>query len=86
MTLDPASKRPLLMMAGSTGLAPMKAMIGQIARDGGRTTHLYFGARSQREIYDRQRPCRAGRMAPMVDGHHRDLRRHPVDGPARTGR
>ena len=52
MTLDPDSKRPLLMIAGSTGLAPMKAMIGQIARGGGRTTQLYFGARSQREIYD----------------------------------
>ena len=54
MTLDPHSQRPLLMVAGSTGLAPMKAMIGQLARDGGRPTHLYFGARSEREIYDHQ--------------------------------
>ena len=54
MTLDRDSRRPLLMVAGSTGLAPMKAMIGQIARSGGRATHLYFGARSQREIYDRK--------------------------------
>jgi len=30
----------------------MKAMIGQLARDGGRPTHLYFGARSEREAYD----------------------------------
>jgi NAD(P)H-flavin reductase/hemoglobin-like flavoprotein len=52
MTLDPHSQRPLLMVAGSTGLAPMKAMIGQLARDGGRPTHLYFGARSEREAYD----------------------------------
>ena len=54
MTLDPASHRPLLMVAGGTGLAPMKAMIGQLARNGGRRTHLYFGARSEREIYDHQ--------------------------------
>lgn len=53
MTLDPASPRPLLMVAGSTGLAPMKALIDQVARDGGRRTHLYFGARSGREVYDR---------------------------------
>ena len=52
MTLDQASERPLLMVAGSTGLAPMKAMIEQAARNGGRPTHLYFGARSVREVYD----------------------------------
>jgi NAD(P)H-flavin reductase/hemoglobin-like flavoprotein len=54
MMLNPKSDSPLLMIAGSTGLAPMKAMIEQVARDGGRRTHLYFGARSIREIYDRQ--------------------------------
>jgi len=54
MMLDPASNRPLLLVAGSTGLAPLKAIIDQIARDGGRPTHLYFGARSMREIYDRK--------------------------------
>ena len=54
MTLDSGSQRPLLMIAGSTGLAPMKAMVGQVARDGGRQTHLYFGARSDREVYDRK--------------------------------
>jgi NAD(P)H-flavin reductase len=53
MTLDPAGQRPLLMVAGSTGLAPMKALIDQVGRDGGRRTHLYFGARSGREVYDR---------------------------------
>lgn len=54
MMLDKHSDRPLLMIAGSTGFAPMKAMIDQLARDGGRPTHLYFGARSIREIYDRK--------------------------------
>jgi NAD(P)H-flavin reductase/hemoglobin-like flavoprotein len=53
MTLDPAGQRPRRMVAGSTGLAPMKALIDQVARDGGRRTHLYFGARSGREVYDR---------------------------------
>ncbi len=54
MVLDQDSDRPLLMIAGGTGLAPMKAMIDQLARDGGRRTHLYVGARSAREIYDRK--------------------------------
>jgi NAD(P)H-flavin reductase len=52
MTLDPESSRPVLLVAGSTGLAPMKAIIGQIAAAGPRPTHLYFGARSAREVYD----------------------------------
>jgi NAD(P)H-flavin reductase/hemoglobin-like flavoprotein len=52
MVLDDESERPVLMIAGSTGLAPMKAMIEQLAEDGGRPTHLFFGARTPREIYD----------------------------------
>jgi len=54
MMLTQDSDSPLLLIAGSTGWAPMKAMIEQVARDGGRRTHLYFGARSIREIYDRK--------------------------------
>ena len=52
MVIDDQSDRPLLMIAGSTGLAPMKAMIEQLAEDGGRPTHLFVGARTPREIYD----------------------------------
>jgi NAD(P)H-flavin reductase/hemoglobin-like flavoprotein len=52
MVLDEESERPVLMIAGSTGLAPMKAMIEQLAEDGARPTNLFFGARTPREIYD----------------------------------
>jgi NAD(P)H-flavin reductase/hemoglobin-like flavoprotein len=52
MTLDPESDRPLLLIAGSTGLAPLRALIDQVAADGGRPTHLFFGARTVRENYD----------------------------------
>jgi NAD(P)H-flavin reductase/hemoglobin-like flavoprotein len=52
LVLDPASTRPLLLIAGSTGLAPLKALIRQLAVDGGRPTHLFFGARTVREVYD----------------------------------
>lgn len=54
MVLNPESTRPVLLVGGGTGLAPLKAIIDQLARDGGRPTHLYFGARSVREIYDRK--------------------------------
>jgi NAD(P)H-flavin reductase/hemoglobin-like flavoprotein len=54
MTLDTTSERPVLMVAGGTGLAPMKAMIQQIARDRRRRTHLFFGANTERELYDRE--------------------------------
>lgn len=53
LTLDPDSERPLLMVAGGTGLAPMKAMIRQLAANGPpRRTSLFFGARTVREVYD----------------------------------
>jgi NAD(P)H-flavin reductase/hemoglobin-like flavoprotein len=54
MMLDRESTRELLLIAGGTGLAPLKAIIDQVGRDGGRPTHLYVGARSIREIYDRK--------------------------------
>ncbi len=52
MVLDEDSDRPVLLVAGGTGLAPLKAVVDQIAADGGRPTQLYFGVRTVREIYD----------------------------------
>lgn len=57
MTLYPASDRPIVLIAGSTGLAPMKAIIDQLTaqeRAGARPrpVELFFGARSRREDYD----------------------------------
>jgi NAD(P)H-flavin reductase len=40
------------MIAGGTGLAPMKAMIRQLACEGGRPVHLFHGVRTEREAYD----------------------------------
>lgn len=51
MFLDPDAYRPLLMIAGGTGLAPMKAMLEQLAAQGGRPTHLFHGVRTGRELY-----------------------------------
>src|SRR4029450_9097024 len=44
LTLDPSSSLDLLMIAGGTGLAPMKALIEQLAVDGGRRRgELFWG-------------------------------------------
>ncbi|MES9540967.1 MULTISPECIES: globin domain-containing protein [unclassified Actinomadura] len=53
LTLDESSPRDVLLVAGSTGLAPLKAILEQISR---RTVpprvHLFFGARSRDGLYD----------------------------------
>jgi NAD(P)H-flavin reductase len=53
LRLDPGSGRQILMVAGSTGLAPLKAMIEQLAgipQPPG--VHLFFGARAADGLYD----------------------------------
>ncbi len=53
MTLDPASDRDLLLVAGGTGLAPAKALVEQLAAWGHRRdVHLLMGARTARDLYD----------------------------------
>ena len=54
MVLDAESSRPLLLVAGSTGWAPMKAIIDQVSRNGRRPTTAFFGAKTIREAYDRE--------------------------------
>lgn len=46
------SDRPILMMAGGTGFAPLKAMIEDLLANGlHRPLHLYWGARRERDLY-----------------------------------
>jgi NAD(P)H-flavin reductase/hemoglobin-like flavoprotein len=52
--LDATSDRDLLLVAGGTGLAPLKAMVDHIARQGPlRRVDLFVGARTEDELYDR---------------------------------
>ncbi|MGB1309674.1 MAG: CDP-6-deoxy-delta-3,4-glucoseen reductase [Leucothrix sp.] len=47
-----ASNRPLLMIAGGTGFAPIKAMIEQLRLEQDtRPIHLYWGARTLNDLY-----------------------------------
>lgn len=53
LTLDAAGGKDLLLLAGGTGLAPLKALVEQVALDGGRQrVALYAGARTQSDLYD----------------------------------
>jgi NAD(P)H-flavin reductase len=54
LALDPDSDRDLLLVAGGMGLAPLKAMIDQVARHGPpRRVDLFVGFRTEDQIYDR---------------------------------
>jgi len=49
------SNRPLLMIAGGTGFAPIKAMIQQLrAEQDTRPIHLYWGVRTLADLYHRE--------------------------------
>jgi NAD(P)H-flavin reductase len=53
LTLDPHSARDLLLLAGGTGLAPLKAITEQIGiEDGRRRVMLIVGARTGADLYD----------------------------------
>ncbi|WP_324277925.1 globin domain-containing protein [Blastococcus brunescens] len=54
LALDPESDRDLLLVAGGLGLAPLKAMVDQVARVGPtRRVDLFVGFRTEDQIYDR---------------------------------
>jgi NAD(P)H-flavin reductase/hemoglobin-like flavoprotein len=53
MVLDPASNRPLVLIGGGTGIAPIKALVQQLARTPfARTTRVFFGVRKIEDLYD----------------------------------
>lgn len=56
LTLARAGGADLLLLASGTGWAPVKALVEQVAAEGGapRRVDLYVGARSPLEVYDRE--------------------------------
>jgi NAD(P)H-flavin reductase len=53
LTLAPAACGDLVLLAGGTGLAPMKALLQQLAATGdARRAHLFWGASHHHELYD----------------------------------
>lgn len=53
LTLAPDADRDLLLVAGGMGLAPLKAIVDQVARHGpARRVDLFAGFRTQDQVYD----------------------------------
>ena len=53
LALDAESDRDLLLVAGGMGLAPMKALVDQLARHGpARRVDLFVGFRTEDQVYD----------------------------------
>lgn len=49
---EDAGRRPALLVAGGTGFAPIKAMLERaFSRDPGRRLHLFWGARTNDDLY-----------------------------------
>ena len=77
--------RDLLLVAGDTGLAPLKAMLTELAATGDpRSAVLFWGVRDLDELYDIDeiaaiaRACRRATVVPVVsEGHVRPVRGRP---------
>jgi NAD(P)H-flavin reductase/hemoglobin-like flavoprotein len=54
LVLDRGSGRDILMLAGGTGLAPLRAMVDHLVRGGGpvRQVHLVHSGRREHDLYD----------------------------------
>jgi len=67
LTLGEESDRDLLLVAGGMGLAPLKALIDEVARVGPvRRVDLYAGFRTEDQIYDRADLDRLQRENPWL--------------------
>lgn len=67
LTLDGDIGRNLLMLAGGTGLAPLKAVIEELAAsDQPRRVTLFFGARTEPDLYDLPALERMQQMLPWL--------------------
>jgi NAD(P)H-flavin reductase len=73
MALPEQSSRDLLLVAGDTGVAPLKAMLTELAATGDhRSAVLFWGVRDLNELYDIDeiaaiaRACRRATVVPVV--------------------
>ena len=61
-------ERPIIMMGGGTGFAPLKSMIENLIEQGDtRHVHLYWGARTQAELYLDELPKQWSRTHNHID-------------------
>ena len=75
LALHDDSDRDLLLVAGGMGLAPLKALVDQVARKGpARRVDLFVGSRTEDHDLRPGRPAAARAGEPLADGHLRRLR------------
>ena len=66
------SNRPIILMAGGTGFAPIKAMVEQLLEQGdSRVLHVYWGARAFTDLYQHE-------LAESWEKQHSALKYLPV--------
>jgi NAD(P)H-flavin reductase len=67
MTLDPASRRDVVLVTGGTGLAPVKALLDELVRyNRTRWVHLFRGERRRDGFYDRAHLDRIAEQYPWL--------------------
>jgi NAD(P)H-flavin reductase/hemoglobin-like flavoprotein len=67
LTVPPGDRADLLLLAGGTGLAPMRAVVEQVAAEGGnRRVYLFAGSRRADDLYDLPTLSRYAQMYPWL--------------------
>ncbi|WSZ86896.1 FAD-binding oxidoreductase [Streptomyces sp. NBC_00859] len=69
MAIDPASRDDVLCVAGGTGLAPIRALIEEVSRQGmsdRRSVDLFVGARTAEELYGLDDMLRMSQRLPWL--------------------
>lgn len=63
---DRAPHRPLLLIAGGTGLAPLRAIVEELQQGSGRPTTLVLGGYTPDDLYDHQTLLKLAASAPAM--------------------
>ncbi|MBL1096277.1 globin domain-containing protein [Streptomyces coffeae] len=67
MTVDHSSDNGLLCLGGGTGIAPIKAMVEDVAEHGRqRTVEVFYGARNDHDLYDIDTMLRLSQAHPWL--------------------
>ena len=79
------SRKPVILLAGGTGFAPIKGIVEQAISEGNtREFHIYWGARARADLYQDALP--AGWAATHANLHYTPVLAEPAAADAWTGR
>ena len=70
MTVDHTRDSGLLCLGGGTGIAPIKALVEEVAEHGSRRpVEVFYGARSNHDLYDIDTMLRLQQAHPWLEVH-----------------